>query len=296
MRSMLISAISATRFFSMLMRDSTIRCRSLAAAYSAFSRRSPSSRARLISLGSSSFNSRSRACISSSNFLIKRSFIVPALPLAAKISWYHSAMLARVRRITSRQNALVAEFRAIARGGQPGLLLDGPHLVAEALSARVAVRAAMITADARNRGDVGALVGRVERSGGQVLSVSAPVMAAVSPVRSSSVIVAIADRPPRSGERLYAGTPLVVVACDVQDPGNVGAIVRVAEAAGGSGLIAAGRCADPFGPKALRGSMGSALRLPIAVADVETSVADARRNGCRVLAGVPRGGRSIFDI
>jgi TrmH family RNA methyltransferase len=205
-------------------------------------------------------------------------------------------MLARVRRITSRQNALVAEFRAIARGDQPGLLLDGPHLVAEALSARVAVRVVMITADAQNRDDVGALVGRVERSGGEVLSVSAPVMAAVSPVRSSSVIVAIADRPPRSGERLYADTPLVVVACDVQDPGNVGAIVRVAEAAGGTGLIAAGRCADPFGPKALRGSMGSALRLPIAVADVETAVADARRHRCRVLAGVPRGARSIFDI
>jgi RNA methyltransferase, TrmH family len=205
-------------------------------------------------------------------------------------------MLARVRRITSRQNALVAEFRAIARGDQPGLLLDGPHLVAEALSARVAVRVAMITADAQDRDDVGALVGRVERGGGEVLSVSAPVMAAVSPVRSSSVIVAIADRPPHSGERLYAGTPLVVVACDVQDPGNVGAIVRVAEAAGGTGLIAAGQCADPFGPKALRGSMGSALRLPIAVADVATAMADARRHDCRVLAAVPRGGKSIFDI
>jgi TrmH family RNA methyltransferase len=205
-------------------------------------------------------------------------------------------MLARVRRITSRQNALVSEFRAIARGDQPGVLLDGPHLVAEALGARVAVRVAMITADAQDRDDVGQLVGRVERSGGQVVSVSAPVMAAVSPVRSSSVIVAIADRPPRSGERLYAGTPLVVVACDVQDPGNVGAIVRVTEAGGGTGLIAAGRCADPFSPKALRGSMGSALRLPIVVTDVETAVADVRRHLCRVIAAVPRGGRSIFDV
>src|ERR1700681_3813504 len=134
----------------------------------------------------------------------------------------------------------------------------------------------------RRRDEVGALAGRVEGSGAQVLSVSAPVMAAVSPVRSSSVIVAIADRPPRSGERLYAGTPLVIVACDVQDPGNVGAMVRVAEAAGATGLIAAGRCADPFGPKALRGSMGSALRLPIAVADAGTAVADVPRHFCRV--------------
>jgi TrmH family RNA methyltransferase len=205
-------------------------------------------------------------------------------------------MLARVRRITSRQNALVALFRAIARGDRPGLLLDGPHLVAEALTARLAVRLAMITAHAREHHDVGALVARVEQSGGEVLSVSAPVMAAVSPVRSSSVIVAIADRPADSGERLYSGTPLVVVACDVQDPGNVGAMVRVAEAAGGTGLIAAGRCADPYSPKSLRGSMGSALRLPIAIGDVEGAVADLRRHGCRVLAAAPRHGRSLFDI
>ena len=49
----------------------------------------------------------------------------------------------------------------------------------------------------------------------------------------------------------------------MQDPGNVGAIVRVAEAAGATGVVAAGASADPFGWKALRGSMGSALRLPI---------------------------------
>ena len=78
MRSMLISAISPTRFCSMLIRDSTSRWRSFAAGYSAFSRRSPSSRARLISFGSSSFSSRSSAAISSSNFLIRRSSSSPA--------------------------------------------------------------------------------------------------------------------------------------------------------------------------------------------------------------------------
>ena len=57
--------------------------------------------------------------------------------------------------------------------------------------------------------------------------------------------------------------PLVVVAVDVQDPGNVGAIVRAAEAAGATGVIAAGASADPFGWKALRGAMGSAFRLPV---------------------------------
>ena len=88
----------------------------------------------------------------------------------------------------------------------------------------------------------------------------------------------------------------MLIACDVQDPGNLGAIVRVAEAAGASGLIAAGQCADPFSWKALRGSMGSALRLPIAIGDTaDAATAEARRHGCRVVATLPRDGTPLFD-
>ena len=83
----------------------------------------------------------------------------------------------------------------------------------------------------------------------------------------------------------------MIIAADVQDPGNLGAIVRVAEAGGATGVVAAGISANPFGWKALRGSMGSALRLPIAIRrDTAAAVDDARRHGCRIVATVPRGG------
>lgn len=204
-----------------------------------------------------------------------------------------------MKRITSRQNPLVAAFRAVARGERPGLLLDGPHLVAEALASRVAITQAMVTPGGLEREDVKALVERMERSGVDVASVTAPVMAAVSSVRSASALVAIADRREGRDAQVYGRppqVPLVIIACDVQDPGNLGAIVRVAEAAGATGVVAAGESADPFGPKALRGSMGSALRLPVAAGDAAETVSAARRLGCRVLAAVPRGGRSLFDL
>jgi TrmH family RNA methyltransferase len=201
-----------------------------------------------------------------------------------------------MRRITSRQNALVATFRAVARGGEPGMLLDGPHLVGDALAARIVIRHAVVTADGLARVEIAKLVRELERSRVDVVSIPETVMAAVSPVRSSSAIVAVADRPEFSLEQLYPERPLVVVACDVQDPGNLGAIVRVAEAAGGSGIIAAGRSADPFGPKALRGSMGSTLRVPVVVAGAVDAMNDAKRRGCRILAAVPRDGRSLFDL
>jgi len=202
------------------------------------------------------------------------------------------------RRITSRQNPVVARVRAAARGGagEP-LLLDGLHLVAEAAAAGLQMRLVVARAEAVERDDVGELVARLDRAGVEVATASAAVMDALSPVRSPSVLVALADRPPGGGERLYASArPTVAIACGVQDPGNLGAIVRVAEASGAAGLVAARPSADPFGWKALRGSMGSALRLPIATDDTpEEAVANARRHGCRVVAAVPRDGRSLFD-
>jgi len=203
-----------------------------------------------------------------------------------------------MKRITSRQNAVVAQYRAVARGDETSLLLlDGTHLVNEALAAGVVVRHMIVAANAIDRDEIADLVQRAARHRIDVASASAPVMSAVSPVRSSSVVVAIAERPRYDSARLYADrVPLVMIATDVQDPGNVGAIVRVLEAAGGSGLIAAGRSADPFGWKALRGSMGSALRLPVVVDRNTThALARARHHECRILATVPRGGRALVD-
>ena len=184
------------------------------------------------------------------------------------------------------------------------MLLDGPHLVSDALSAGVTIRQAAVRADALGGGQRGegaeldALVQSLTRARVEVTSVTAPVMAALSPVKSPSAIVALADRPHTSPDRLYAvPSPLVAVAADVQDPGNLGAIVRVAESAGATGLIAAGRCADPYGWKTLRGSMGSGLRLPIVPQrDVAAAVGQARLSNCRIVALVPRSGRSLYDL
>jgi len=211
---------------------------------------------------------------------------------------YHSAILPRVT-ITSRQNPLVARFRTAARGDVGGvILLDGAHLVADAIAAAVVFQLAAVTPASRERDDVRALADALERAGVEVITVSASVMDAVSPVKTPSGIVALAERPVVDADRLYDGpAALVVSAIDVQDPGNLGAIVRVAEAAGATGLVAAGGSANPFGWKALRGSMGSGLRLPIACeVTAEDAMADAKRHGCRIVATVPRAGRSLFDV
>src|SRR5215472_15293186 len=106
------------------------------------------------------------------------------------------------------------------------MLLDGPHLVSDALSAGISIRHAAVRTGLAGGGEIATLVERLTRAHIEVAPVAAPVMAALSPVRSPSAIVALADRPQTTADRLYAAsTPLVALVTDMQDPGNLGAIV-----------------------------------------------------------------------
>jgi TrmH family RNA methyltransferase len=202
-----------------------------------------------------------------------------------------------VQHITSRQNAIVRRYRDArdrAAVGDP-VLLDGAHLVADAIAADLPLRDVVAAEDAVERPELRDLIALLRQAGVAVTTATSAVMAAISPLRSPSVIVALTDPP--AAREVTGTSPLVVIAADVQDPGNLGAIVRVAEAAGASGVVAAGRSADPLGWKAVRGSMGSVLRLPVGAApDSPSAIEGARQHGCRIVATVPRGGRSLFDV
>jgi RNA methyltransferase, TrmH family len=195
-----------------------------------------------------------------------------------------------VETITSRQNPIVRRFRAAADGAGDSLLLDGAHLIKEALDASVPIE--LVAMDESARSDVTIVAHRAESAGARVVSVPSKVLSAMSPVRQPSGIVAIARRQEKSLAEALAGAPQMVLMLDqVQDPGNVGAIVRTAEACGATGVITGHGTADPMGWKALRGSMGSIFRLPVAVRhSLPDAVGAARALGIEILAAVPRDG------
>jgi TrmH family RNA methyltransferase len=172
------------------------------------------------------------------------------------------------------------------------VLLDGPHLIAEALDSGIPLDV-VVCADAA-ADDTCALVERAASAGARAVRVPSQVLAAMSPVTQPSGIVAAGRAGPVPLARVFgSGSDLVLLVQGVQDPGNLGAIIRTAEACGATGLIAGAGTADPFGWKALRGSMGSAFRLPIAADHLMTAIAAARASGLRVIATVPRGGTSL---
>jgi RNA methyltransferase, TrmH family len=205
-----------------------------------------------------------------------------------------------VNAITSRQNAIVQRCRDLARhrpSASDELLLDGVHLVAEALDAGVAVTTALVGSRLVGTDQGAAMCRRLERAGAAVYRTSDAAMEAASPVRSSTGIVAIGRLAARPARSIWGPPPaLTVCVAMVQDPGNVGAILRAAEAAGATGAIVTEGSADALGWKALRGSMGSALRLPITTGvTVDAACGEARRLGVRVVATMPAGGQNLYD-
>jgi TrmH family RNA methyltransferase len=203
--------------------------------------------------------------------------------------------------ISSRQNPFVQRCRALARhrdaaGGT--ILLDGFHLLADALAAGVPVEAAVATAAAWASADGASLAERLDASGAQLYEATDAVLQAASPVRSPTGVVAV-GRWQLSGldEALTPAPALIVCVVQIQDPGNVGAIVRAADAAGATSVVVAAGSADPLGWKALRGSMGSAFRMPIAAApDAAAVCAAARTRAIRVMATAPADGASLYDV
>ncbi len=194
--------------------------------------------------------------------------------------------------VRSRANPLFKRLRALKERGPEGALclLEGPKLVLEALGAGLAIVEAGYSARAQT---TPAGASALEALGAQRVPLhllSAELLASLSEVETSQGLVALARRPAFDEAQLYRATPLVVVADAIQNPGNVGGLLRTAEAAGATGAYLTGSSADPLSWKALRGSMGSAFRLPhVRGLDADAAldrVADARPHGAR-----DRGGR-----
>jgi TrmH family RNA methyltransferase len=195
--------------------------------------------------------------------------------------------------IRSRTNPLVKRLRALKERGTGGdlALLEGFTLVEEAVAAGVEVMEAAITPRAGESARGAALLRQLAARGVPVRHLDEGVLASLSETETSQGLVALARRPSFDEDSMYAGRPLILVAASLQNPGNVGALLRSAEAAGATGAYLAGRTADPFSWKALRGAMGSAFRLPhVHGVRAEEALARLRSRGVTILAAVAAGG------
>jgi len=164
--------------------------------------------------------------------------------------------------IRSASNALVKRVRAAAAGRTPGtILLEGERLLDEARRQALELELVLVTEGRAELAD------NLARAGLAVRTVANELFERLGSLRTPPGVLALAPAPGlHELAEIARGEVLVCVAADVQDPGNLGALARTAEAAGAAALIVCGAGCRPWSPKALRGSMGSLLRLPLVIA------------------------------
>ncbi len=170
-------------------------------------------------------------------------------------------------RITSRDNSLLRRTREVRDGGNSDLVfIEGLRLAEEALLSGLKIEAVIVSDELAQKAKAATLLEQLAQACDRIVTVSEKLLESISYTKTPQGIVLLAGRPGSGREHLETAqkqTPLIVVMHRINNPVNVGAILRTAEAAGATGAIATPNTSDPFSPKSLRGAMGSAFRLPL---------------------------------
>jgi TrmH family RNA methyltransferase len=199
----------------------------------------------------------------------------------------NQASTGRLRHIEGRHNALVKELRrAFAQGELTPdgyCAIEGLRILEEAIRSGLRLHAVFVSASAETKAQR-----LLPQIGAHVETVLLPdkLFASAVPSETPQGVAALVKWKQFSLEEVLAKAkvgPLLAIA-GVQDPGNLGTILRSAEAFEAGGVLLGEGTVSPFNPKVVRGSAGSVFRVPLARADLGEVVADMRDAGVRLMA------------
>lgn len=204
-------------------------------------------------------------------------------------------------KITSRDNSLLRRARNVRDGKvDDSIFVEGLRLCEEGLKSGLEIEALIYSERIAKKGKAERLIAEIEEVATKSASVSEKLLESISYTKTPQGIVVLASRPVTTEEEFKARQPanaLLVIMHGINNPVNVGAILRTAEAAGVTGAIVTGNTADPFSPKSLRGAMGSAFRLPIwRTANYEQIVEWCRRQSIQTVCADAEAAQAYTEI
>jgi RNA methyltransferase, TrmH family len=173
-------------------------------------------------------------------------------------------------------------------------VLEGPDLVEAALDSGVEFEAVYVDAAALHVAVIDALTTKAASLGVRVFALAEGVVEKIADAQTPQPVVAAV----RFEQRDVASLPtagLTLVLHDLRDPGNVGTIIRSADASGVTAVVITGQSVDPFNPKTLRASAGSIFHLPVVVSSLEATLSHFAGEA-QLLATVVRGGQSHREV
>ena len=200
--------------------------------------------------------------------------------------------MSAIREITSVHNPQVAFLRDLQKARarrESGLFLaESVKMVREAIDLSLC---RTLIVDAKRAGEYGELIDAAQEKGCDVLLVTAAIMQAISEAKTPQGVCCTVEIPTQPKE---IGGNLIVAMDGVQDPGNVGTILRTADAAGFDGALLSGACADLYGAKTLRATMGSVFRVPVRRTDDLAAELEAMKARGYAVVATELGGADFY--
>jgi len=185
---------------------------------------------------------------------------------------------------------------APARLAEGVLVAEGIHLAAEALSAGQDIETAIVDPRLSHSAEGTKLRRSLDHAGVDCHEVAETVMDGLQDARSPQPVLLVVRTASLSGRAWRSeAAPLVVVCEGIQDPGNLGAVIRSADAAGAAAFVIAGVSADLTHPRAVRASMGSLFRLPVERMPLTEAMTSLRERGLPLVGTVARDGEDYRD-
>jgi RNA methyltransferase, TrmH family len=198
-----------------------------------------------------------------------------------------------VRIIESKQNPRLKELRkALANPGrnERGLVgIEGPNLVREAVRAGLRVESIFVDGE----GAAAGYQSEPEIANIQVFLVPGASLKSILATESPQPVAALVEPPDWTWAHIFPhgreSAALLLVLAGIQDPGNLGTIIRSAEAFGADGVICLPGTVNPWNPKAVRASAGSVFRIPVLNVPEEEALSQLREAGVRILTTTVQG-------
>lgn len=189
-------------------------------------------------------------------------------------------------------------FRRRFRGRESKFVVEGIRVIEEILESDVPVEVVLFSSQVKFTPRGCELIRIAQKSGITVLEVTEKIMNELSDTETPQGILAVVHRVDVNLDEIISSSPSLLVLVDgVQDPGNLGTIIRTAAGGGVEGVILLPGTVDLYNPKTLRSTMGNIFKIPIVVArDREEVLRKLSDAGLKLIVGDPSAKKAVFEV
>lgn len=205
-------------------------------------------------------------------------------------NWYM-----RYREITSPSNHLIKEtLNEKKRGTHDNLFIEGHRLIEMAIASGAEIRRVFFTSAYRVRNE--RFLRRLSKRVPDLIETTAHILSKLTETETPQGIVAVAAyRLHKLNDLSLKANPLIVVCDGIQDPGNLGTIIRTSDAAQADAVITLRRTCDVFMPKVIRATAGSIFNIPVVPSDTDEVIEWLRRENLEILVADTRASSTIYE-